>query len=42
MVRRDLHEQNQLSWNAAMPAQHSHKRDQAAFFRAGGRVALPR
>ncbi len=41
MVRRDLHEQNRLSWNAAMPAQNSHKRDQAAFFRAGGVSLFP-
>lgn len=41
MVRRDLHEQNRHSWNAAMPAQHSHKRDQAAFFHAGGVSLFP-
>lgn len=41
MVRRDLHEQNRLSWNRAMPAQNSHKQDQAAFLRAGGVSLFP-
>ncbi len=41
MLRRDLHEQNRLSWNKAMPAQNSHKRDQAAFLRAGGVSLFP-
>ncbi|MGE5596831.1 MAG: class I SAM-dependent methyltransferase [Hyphomicrobiales bacterium] len=35
-VRRDLHEQNRLSWNEATKAHNSHKGDQAAFFRNGG------
>jgi SAM-dependent methyltransferase len=41
MLRKDLHEKNRLSWNAAMPAQNSHKQDQAAFFRAGGSALFP-
>ncbi|HEX5725764.1 MAG TPA: class I SAM-dependent methyltransferase [Longimicrobiaceae bacterium] len=35
-LRRDLHEANRRSWNAATLAHNSHKGDQAAFFRAGG------
>ncbi len=41
MLRKDLHEKNRLSWNAAMPAQNSHKRDQAAFLRANGSALFP-
>jgi SAM-dependent methyltransferase len=41
MLRKDLHEKNRLSWNAAMPAQNSHKRDQAAFLRAKGSTLFP-
>ena len=41
MPRKDLHEKNRLSWNAAMPAQNSHKHDQAAFLRAGGSSLAP-
>ncbi|MGH2345354.1 MAG: class I SAM-dependent methyltransferase, partial [Chloroflexota bacterium] len=41
MPRKDLHEKNRLSWNAAMPAQNSHKQDQAAFLRAGGSTLFP-
>jgi len=41
MPRKDLHEQNRLSWNEAMPAQNSHKRDHAAFLRAGGVSLFP-
>ncbi len=40
-TRRDLHEQNRLSWNAATAAHNSHKGDQAAFFRAGGDTLFP-
>ena len=36
MVRRDLHEQNRLSWNQATKAHNSHKQDQARFLRHGG------
>lgn len=36
MIRRDLHAHNRLSWDAATPAHSSHKRDEAAFLRAGG------
>ena len=35
-LRRDLHERNRLSWNAATQAHNSHKRDQAGFLRGGG------
>jgi len=35
-MRKDLHEENRLSWNAATVAHNSHKGDQAAFFRNGG------
>ncbi|MCB9762680.1 MAG: methyltransferase domain-containing protein [Alphaproteobacteria bacterium] len=40
-VRRDLHEANRQSWNAATRAHNSHKGDQAAFFRAGGDTLFP-
>jgi SAM-dependent methyltransferase len=40
-VRRDLHEKNRLSWNAATPAHNSHKRDQARFLREGGSTLFP-
>jgi SAM-dependent methyltransferase len=36
IMRKDLHEENRLSWNAATVAHNSHKGDQAAFFRSGG------
>lgn len=39
--RRDLHEQNRLSWNAATRAHNSHKGDQAKFFRDGGNKLYP-
>lgn len=35
-LRRDLHEQNRLSWNAATAAHNSHKGDQGRYFREGG------
>ncbi len=35
-MRKVLHEENRLSWNAATVAHNSHKGDQAAFFRNGG------
>jgi SAM-dependent methyltransferase len=40
-VRRDLHEENRRSWNAATRAHNSHKRDQAAFLRGGGSTLFP-
>lgn len=40
-MRRTIHEQNRLSWNAATAAHNSHKGDQAAFFRAGGDTLFP-
>lgn len=35
-MKRDLHEANRLSWNAASVAHNSHKHDQAGYFRGGG------
>jgi SAM-dependent methyltransferase len=40
-MRKDLHEENRLSWNAATVAHNSHKGDQAAFFRNGGNKLYP-
>ncbi len=40
-MKRDLHEANRLSWNAATIAHNSHKGDQAAFFREGGCTLFP-
>ena len=40
-MRKDLHEANRLSWNAATAAHNSHKGDQAAFLRAGGSTLFP-
>jgi 2-polyprenyl-3-methyl-5-hydroxy-6-metoxy-1,4-benzoquinol methylase len=41
VIRKDLHEANRISWNAAMPAQNGHKQGQAAFLRAGGCALFP-
>ena len=41
MLRKDLHEANRLSWNAATPAHNSHKGDQARFLREGGSTLFP-
>lgn len=41
MIRKDLHEENRLSWNAATVAHNSHKQDQARFFRQGGSTLFP-
>jgi len=40
-MRKELHEENRLSWNAATVAHNSHKGDQAAFFRKGGSTLRP-
>jgi SAM-dependent methyltransferase len=40
-VRKDLHEENRLAWNAATVAHNSHKVDQAAFLRGGGSTLFP-
>ncbi len=40
-MHRDAHEQNRRSWNLATRAHNSHKRDQAAFLRAGGSTLFP-
>jgi SAM-dependent methyltransferase len=36
MPRKDLHEANRISWDAATRVHNSHKGDQAKFFREGG------
>lgn len=41
MLRKDLHEENRRSWNAATEAHNSHKRDQARFLREGGSTLFP-
>src|SRR5262245_52108836 len=41
MIRRDLHEENRLSWNAATAAHNSHKADQAQFLAGGGTTLHP-
>ncbi len=38
---REIRESNRQSWNAATRAHNSHKRDQAAFLRAGGSTLFP-
>jgi SAM-dependent methyltransferase len=40
-MRKDLHEANRLSWNAATRAHNSHKSNQALFFRNGGSTLFP-
>jgi SAM-dependent methyltransferase len=40
-IRKDLHEDNRIAWNAATDAHNSHKADQAAFFRADGSTLFP-
>jgi 2-polyprenyl-3-methyl-5-hydroxy-6-metoxy-1,4-benzoquinol methylase len=40
-MKREAHEQNRKSWNAATPVHNAHKRDQAAFLRAGGSTLFP-
>jgi SAM-dependent methyltransferase len=39
--RKDLREQNRLSWNAAVGAHDSHRGDLAGFLRAGGSTLFP-
>ncbi len=41
MLRKDLHEANRISWNAATRRHNSHKGDQAAFLRGGGSTLFP-
>ena len=41
MLRKDIHQENRVSWNEATKAHNSHKRDQAAFFREGGNTLYP-
>jgi len=40
-LRKDLHEENRLSWNEATKAHNSHKRDQARFLREGATTLFP-
>jgi SAM-dependent methyltransferase len=40
-VRREHHELNRLSWNAATRVHNAHKGDQAGFFRTGGTTLFP-
>ncbi|MSP61918.1 MAG: class I SAM-dependent methyltransferase [Myxococcales bacterium] len=40
-MRRELHEANRISWNAATVAHNSHKGDQAGFLRNGGTTLFP-
>jgi SAM-dependent methyltransferase len=40
-LRKDLHEQNRISWNEATKAHNSHKGDQARFLREGGTTLFP-
>lgn len=40
-MRKDIHEQNRLSWNLATAAHNSHKGDQAGFLRGGGSTLFP-
>ncbi len=40
-IKKKLHEDNRLSWNAATRAHNSHKGDQAAFLRGGGSTLFP-
>ncbi len=40
-IRRDLHDANRRSWNAATVAHNRHKRDQATFLRDGGSTLFP-
>jgi SAM-dependent methyltransferase len=41
MVRKELHEENRLAWNAATVAHNSHKANQAEFLRNGGTTLFP-
>src|SRR4028118_1646095 len=40
-TRRDLREQNRLSWNAVVGAHDSHRGDLAGFLREGGSTLFP-
>jgi SAM-dependent methyltransferase len=41
VIRRELHEDNRIAWNAATVAHNSHKADQATFLREGGTTLFP-
>ncbi len=40
-LRKELHEENRLSWNEATKAHNSHKGEQAKFFQEGGSTLFP-
>jgi SAM-dependent methyltransferase len=40
-LKKQLHEENRLSWNEATKAHNSHKGNQAKFFREGGNTLFP-
>ena len=40
-LRKDLHEANRKSWNAATRAHNAHKKNQAEFLREGGTTLFP-
>ena len=40
-IKKELHEENRLSWNEATKAHNSHKGNQAKFFREGGNTLFP-
>jgi len=41
MLRKEIHQENRVSWNEATKAHNSHKRDQDVFFREGGNTLYP-
>jgi SAM-dependent methyltransferase len=41
MLRKEIHQENRVSWNEATKAHNSHKRDQVVFFREGGNTLYP-
>jgi SAM-dependent methyltransferase len=41
MLRKELHEDNRIAWNAATVAHNSHKADQARFLHEGGTTLFP-
>jgi hypothetical protein len=40
-LRKQLHNENRLSWNEATKAHNSHKGNQTQFFRDGGSTLFP-
>jgi SAM-dependent methyltransferase len=41
VLRKEMHEENRVAWNAATVAHNSHKVDQAGFLRGGGTTLFP-